>query len=175
MRMKMVRATLCAALMLASTPAVMAADKKAPATKDEGATDEIAGKAISGDPAKFFLFHKEGVSADQARGDLVYCIGQAGPILSMRDRIPSAGGLLGGLLNARMAEIDRFRMRNAAMRKCMGMMGYSRYPVAEDKWKIVVDKGDIVLNDDGLVDIEVVERMVAFASGPKPEGEKLPL
>ena len=175
MRMKMVRAVLCAALVFASTPAVMAADKKAPVAKDDGTKDGITGEAIPGDPAKFFLFHKEGVSADQARGDLVYCIGQAQPILSMRDRIPSAGGLLGGLLNARMAEIDRFRMRNAAMRKCMGMMGYARYQVPENEWKIVVDNGNIVLNDDALVDIEVVERMVAFASGPKPEGEKLPL
>ncbi len=143
---------------------VLAADKKPVDVPEE----------IPGDPAKFFLFHAEGVSADQARGDLVYCIDQARPMLSLRDRLPSNGGLIGALINGRMAEIDRFRMRNAAMRKCMGMMGYDRYLVPEAVWKVVVDEGDIVLNDSALVDIDVVERMVAFASGPKPAGERLP-
>jgi hypothetical protein len=169
MNKRLLPALLCAALNLAVMPSAFAADKKADAAKDDAVAEDIPG-----DPAKFFLFHKEGVSADQVRGDLVFCIGQARPILSMRDRMGGSGGLLGAIINARMAEIDRFRMRNAAMRKCMGMIGYDRYLVPEDMWKVVVDEGDIVLNDDALVDIDVVERMVAFASGPKPTGERLP-
>jgi hypothetical protein len=169
MKLKVLPALLCAALTIAASPPVLAADKKADAPKDDAIVEEIPG-----DPAKFFLFHKADTSADQVRGDLVYCIGQARPILSMRDRMGNTGGLLGAIINARMAEIDRFRMRNAAMRKCMGMIGYDRYLVPEDMWKVVVDEGDIVLNDDALVDIDVVERMVAFASGPKPAGERLP-
>ena len=152
-----------------TAPMASAADTKAEKPKDDAIVEEIPG-----DPAKFFLFHMEGVSADQARGDLVYCITQARPILSMRDRMGNSGGLLGAIINGRMAEIDRFRMRNAAMRKCMGMIAYDRYLVPEDIWKTVVDEGDIVLNDDALVDIDVVERMVAFASGAKPTGERLP-
>jgi hypothetical protein len=166
MRLRLLGAMAVATLSLTATP-VMAADSKQ-------APNAAGGSEIPGDPAKFFLFHKDGVALDQARGDLVYCIGQARPILSMRDRMPSNGGLIGAMINGRMAEIDRFRMRNAAMRKCMGMVGYNRYLVPEDMWKTVVDEGDIVLNDDALVDIDVVERMVAFASGPKPTGERLP-
>lgn len=169
MKSKLLRAATCAVLVFASTPAAMAADKQAAAVNDE-----VAGRDMPGDPAKFFLFHKDGISADQARGDIVYCIGQAAPIISMRDKM-GHDGLLGAMIGARMAEIDRFRMRNAAMRKCMGMIGYDRYLVPEVKWKAIVDDGNIVVNDDSLVDIEVVERMVAFATGPKPEGEKLPL
>lgn len=169
MKHKILSALLCAALTVTATPSAFAADKKADAPKDDAIVEEIPG-----DPAKFFLFHMEGVSADQVRGDLVYCIGQARPIISLRDRMGSSGGLLGAVINARMAEIDRFRMRNAAMRKCMGMIGYDRYLVPEDIWKIVVNEGDIVLDDNALVDIDVIERMVAFASGPKPAGERLP-
>ncbi len=169
MKRRILPALLCAALTISATPSVLAADKKDDKPKDDAIAEEIPG-----DPAKFFLFHLEGVSADQVRGDLVYCISQARPIISMRDRMGSTGGLIGAMINARMGEIDRFRMRNAAMRKCMGMMGYDRYLVPEDMWKVVVNEGDIVLDDNALVDIDVIERMVAFASGPKPAGERLP-
>ena len=127
------------------------------------------------DPAKFFLFYGAGLSKDQVRGDLVFCIDQAKDILSMRDRMPATGGLIGALINGRMGEIDRFRMRNAAMRKCMGMMGYARYAVPQTDWKAIVDKGNIVVDDKGKVDIAVIERMVDFATGPKPTGQELPL
>ncbi len=169
MKPRILPALLCAALTISATQSVLAEDKKANKPKDDAIAEEIPG-----DPAKFFLFHMENVSADQVRGDLVYCIGQARPIISLRDRMGSGGGLIGAMINARMGEIDRFRMRNAAMRKCMGMIGYDRYLVPEDIWKVVVNEGDIVLDDNALVDIDVVERMVAFASGPKPAGERLP-
>lgn len=169
MKMKILPVLLCAALTLMAMPSAFAADKKGDAPKDDAIAEELPG-----DPAKFFLFHMENVSADQVRGDLIYCIGQARPIISLRDRMGSGGGLLGAMINARMGEIDRFRMRNAAMRKCMGMIGYDRYLVPEDMWKVVVNEGDIVLDDNALVDIDVIERMVAFASGPKPVGERLP-
>jgi hypothetical protein len=168
MKRRILPALLCAAFTVSATQSALADDKKADKPKDAIAEE------IPGDPAKFFLFHMENVSADQVRGDLVYCIGQARPIISLRDRMGSGGGLIGAMINARMGEIDRFRMRNAAMRKCMGMMGYDRYLVPEDIWKVVVNEGDIVLDDNALVDIDVVERMVAFASGPKPAGERLP-
>lgn len=125
------------------------------------------------DPAKFFLFHAGDQSADQFRGDLVYCIGQAYPILSMRDRMPSTGGIFGALLEGRMAEIDRFRMRNAAMRKCMGGFGYARFQVPQDRWNEIVKNGDIVRDNDQLVDAEVVENMVGFATAAAPSSGRL--
>jgi hypothetical protein len=138
------------------------------------ATEPVAATAPEvDDPAKFFLFYLDGVSTDVARADLVYCIGQAKSILSLRDRTGSGGGLLGALINARAAEIDRFRMRNAAMRKCMGLYGYARYKVPQTEWKTLVKEGDIVLDNKGAADPEVIDRMAAFASGPKPGGERL--
>jgi hypothetical protein len=90
-------------------------------------------------------------------------------------RIPAGGGLIGALINGRMAEIDRLRMRNASMRKCMGMMGYERYQVPQEQWKALVKDGDIVVANGGRVDPEIIENMVDFATGPKPMTERLPL
>ena len=126
------------------------------------------------DPSKFFLFHAAGVSIAQARADLSYCIDQAAPVLSMRDRMGSSGGLLGALINARMGSIDRFRMRNAVMRKCMGMLGYDRYQVPQAEWDVIVDKGDIVFDNKDQVNSSTTRRLAEFAAGPVPAGEKLP-
>jgi len=125
------------------------------------------------DPAKFFLFHLDGISFETARADYGYCISQSWRILSLRDKIPSGGGLLGALINGRMAQIDRFRMRNAAMRKCMGLMGYARYRVPEAEWDALVKKGDIVLANNNQVDLEVLDRLARYASGPTPATERL--
>ncbi|MEP6869114.1 MAG: hypothetical protein ABJA20_11420 [Novosphingobium sp.] len=150
------------AVTLLSAQWAMAADKFVSSATGENPAE------LQDNPAKYFLFHSTGLSADQVRGDLVYCIGLARPILSMRDRMPNTGGLIGALIEGRMAEIDRLRMRNAAMRKCMGLMGYDRYGIPQQEWKALVKQGDIVVDNDGLVDPEVVERMVAFAIGPAP-------
>lgn len=130
-------------------------------------------EADGNDPAKFFLFHLDGVSFETARADYGYCIGQSWRILSLRDKMPSQGGLLGALINGRMAQIDRFRMRNAAMRKCMGMLGYARYRIPTDEWKALVKEGDIVVANNNKVDPEVVDRLASYASGPTPTTERL--
>jgi hypothetical protein len=138
------------------------------------AEPQVPAAVEADDPAKFFLFHLKDVSTDIARADLSYCIEQAKGILSMRDRMGGGGGgLLGALLNARMAEIDRLRMRNASMRKCMGLHGYVRYKMPQADWKKLLNDGDIVLSNKGTVDPDVVDRMAAFASGPIPTGERL--
>lgn len=155
-------AAIAAIAVCAAAPALA----QAPANASTSATPQE-------DPSKFFLFHQSGLTTDQVRGDLVYCIGLAYPILSMRDRMPQQGGLIGALINGRMAEIDRRRMRNAAMRKCMGLMGYTRYQMQEDAWNTIVNRGDIVMDNDSLVDPQVVERMVAFATSSEPAGRRL--
>jgi hypothetical protein len=155
-------AAAAAAVLCVVPPAAHAATEPVAAT-----TPEVD------DPAKFFLFYMDGVSTNVARADLVYCVGQAKGILSLRDRTGGGGGLLVELINARSAEIDRFRMRNAAMRKCMGLYGYARYKVPQTEWKTLVKEGDIVLDNKGAVDPEVIDRMAAFASGAKPSGERL--
>jgi hypothetical protein len=154
-----------AAASTALAPAIGAptkTDKAAPAEEKDG-----------DDPAKFFLFHGEGVSFETAKADYSYCIDQSWRILSLHDKTPSSGGLIGAIINSRMAEIDRFRMRNAAMRKCMGLMGYARYKVSQEDWDKLVKKGDIVLANNNEVDFEVLDRLARYASGPVPATERL--
>jgi hypothetical protein len=143
------------------------------AAQGQARTDTPAGERPD-DPAKFFLFHMTDVTYEQARADYVFCIQQARPILSLRDKMGnSGGGLLGAMIGARMAEIDRLRMRNAAMRQCMGLIGYARYLVPEPEWKALVNEGDIVVADNGQPDPVVVERLARFASGPAPTTQRL--
>ena len=164
MRHHLFRLAALAAAASGLTPAAAAAP--APAKPAEAAPE-------GDDPAKFFVFHQDGVSFETARADYGYCIGQSWRILSLRDKMPSQGGLLGALINGRMAQIDRFRMRNAAMRKCMGLMGYSRYRIAEHDWDVMVKKGDIVVANNNQVDLEVLDRLARYASGPTPVTERL--
>lgn len=168
---KMKRRTLAAAMAALLLHAGAIGDPAA-AQRQAGA-GQPAGESQD-DPAKFFLFHLAGVSYEQARADYVYCIQQARPILSLRDKMGySGGGLLGAMVGARMGEIDRLRMRNAAMRQCMGLIGYARYHVPEAEWKVLVNEGDIVLADNGQPDPVVVERLARFASGPVPTTQRL--
>lgn len=124
------------------------------------------------DPAKFFLFHKDGVAEDVARGDILYCVGQSVSVMSSRAKTQT-GGLLAFIINDRLGDIDTLRMRNAAMRKCMGLHGYQRYAIPEVEWNVFVDHGDIVVANDGKASAQVIDRMAAYASGPKPEAEVL--
>lgn len=162
-------------IILAAAALTAAATGLAPANAAPPKTDTAAPaeEKDGDDPAKFFLFHGEGVSFETAKADYSYCIDQSWRILSLRDKMPSGGGLLGAIINSRMAEIDRFRMRNAAMRKCMGLMGYARYKVAEEDWDTLVKKGDIVVANNNEVDFEVLDRLARFASGPVPATERL--
>lgn len=167
MRLKGLAPALAGALALYGVVAAPAA------LAQRGKTVAAAPEAVTEDPSKFFMFHLEGISAATARADLTYCVDQAHTILSMRDRNPSGGGLLGALLNGRMAEIDRFRMRTAAMRKCMGLFGYARYQIPAAQWKAMVKEGDMIVDNKGQVDPEVIDRMAAFASGPTPSSPRL--
>ena len=145
----------------------------ASAAQREESQGEAAGE-VAEDPSKFFVFHLEGVSFEQAQADYLYCIDQAQPVLSMRDKMgTSGGGLLGALINGRMAEIDRTRMRNAIMRRCMGMIGYARYRMPEAEWNVMVEEGDIVVGNDGVPHPPVIERLARYASGPTPQTERL--
>jgi hypothetical protein len=164
LRYRLFRLAALAAAASGLTPATAAAPAPAKAAEPAPQAD---------DPAKFFLFHLDGVSFETARADYGYCIDQSWRILSLRDKVPSGGGLLGAIINSRMGEIDRFRMRNAAMRKCMGLMGYHRYRIAEADWDTLVKKGDIVVANNNQVDLEVLDRLARYASGPTPATERL--
>ena len=126
------------------------------------------------DPGKFFVFHLPDVPVLTARADLNHCVDMAKDILSMQDRTGNSNGLLGALIGGRMASIDRLRMRNAVLRKCMGLQGYDRYAMPQAAWKAMVNDGDMVLDNQDAVSTTVIARLSKIAAGPQPTGERLP-
>lgn len=104
-----------------------------------------------GDPRKFFLFHKPGVTAQQAEADLGFCwrfleMGQPRRLPSFVPwrQTPSTQpisydggqfGLTGAVVGAMIAgPLERSR-RQSRMFRCMVPRGYHRYRTTEAVWK----------------------------------------
>jgi|CXWL01.1.fsa_nt_gi hypothetical protein len=144
-------------LLCASTAGTSADQKADPAAAAADAEDD--------DPSKFFWFHKPGLDASVVRSDISYCLLQSLPIEPVRRQSSGGGGLLGalveGVINGVSMGVERRRLRDAGMRKCMGLYGYARYRMAEPDWNAMMRAPD------------VLDRMVAFASGGQPETERV--
>ena len=124
-----------------------------------------AAEADDDDPSKFFWFHKSDLDPSIARSDISYCLLESLPIEPVRRQGNAGGGLLGalvkGIFEGVSMGVERRRLRDAGMRKCMGLFGYARYRMPESNWNAMMRAPD------------VLDRMVAFASGPQPETEKV--
>ncbi|HTK59234.1 MAG TPA: hypothetical protein VL336_09660 [Sphingomicrobium sp.] len=126
-----------------------------------------------GDERKFFVFHKAGVSLEQARADLGFCSryiarGQqrflpdfvawkhADPARPVPNNLNY--GLVGVAIMAIIdGPIDR-SIRQARMMRCMLPRGYARYRTSEALWKRI--------NSDDLA--SAIELQAQIASGPVP-------
>ncbi len=143
-----------AALLVGAPQAVFAVDKPAP-TKNEKEDD----------PSKFFWFHKTGVDAATAKTDIQYCFIQTSSIRAAQKPSSGAGGLIGalveGIIKGIAENVESRRMRDAGMRKCLGLYEYVRYSVPETDWNAMMRAPD------------AVDRLTAYAVGPKPMTERL--
>ena len=126
-----------------------------------------------GDERKFFVFHKAGVSFEQARADLGFCSRfiargqqrflpdfvawkQVDPATPIPNQLNY--GLVGAAIMAIIAPaIDR-SIRQARMMRCMLPRGYARYRTSEALWKQIN-------SEDLAASVEVQARI---ASGPVP-------
>jgi len=133
----------------------------------------------SGD-AKYFYFHKDGVSFEHAAGDFVECFGYAIPpippvklpafvLLDENAKRgghvgPSPYGLIGEAIGAILMPSLLRRSAMGNMRVCMGFKGYKRYPTTKETY-LVLNEGD---------DLRASILMLAkIASGPAPTSESL--
>lgn len=150
----MMAAAAAALLHLAPAPALAAQDAA-----------EAAEKGEEDDPSKFFWFHKQGIAPELARTDIEYCAMLAGTIEAKQNPSSGQGGLIGalveGIMKGVMEGVETRRMRDAGMRKCMGLYGYARYQVPEPDWNLMMRADDRV------------ERLTAYASGSSPTTERL--
>jgi hypothetical protein len=131
---------------------------------------------------RYYLFNLQGVSFESAKADYLYCAGQIRDIITYDDlisrdyhsnRIETPGGPLGAVLEALIASGQRRIVHNAAMRRCMAILGYHRYRVGEAEWRALVSGGDITRTGADAAGSDVVDRLARFASGPVPAGPEL--
>jgi hypothetical protein len=134
---------------------------------------------VSGNGWKYFYFHKQSVSYEQAYADFADCyrfLAGLEPYVRLplfapwkepsaaaagAERPPQNGGLAGALiLSVVTGTLDR-RARQSTLRRCMEPRGYVRYAIPENAWEQLVDRYS--------------QRSIALqakaASGPKPNQE----
>ena len=163
--MRLLNAAVAVCVALTGTSVALAQDSASSAKADAGGA-AVAGPGKSeDDPSKFFWFHKADTPIAVAKADIGYCLAQTGNIWPAQKPNYGQGGLIGalvtGILNGITEGVEARRMRDAGMRKCMGLFGYQRYRVAEPEWNAMMRAAD------------AVDRLSLWASGPAPTTQKL--
>lgn len=138
--------------------------------------DLASDRRALGDERKYFIFHQQGTSLDQARTDFEYCsrFTVLGAGLVFPDFIPLDSkpvpanpvnydfggqyGLTGVIIGAMIAGPLERGKKQMAMMRCMLPRGYARYRISEELWKEINGK-------DRLAAIEVQAHL---ATGPVP-------
>ena len=130
-----------------------------------------------GDPKKFFVFHKSGVTFEAARQDLAFCsryiargVSRQYPSFVPWQSDPPADpivqtvnyGLVGVAIMAIISGPLERSIRQSRMMRCMLPRGYARYRISESLWK--------QLNGDDLARSILVQAKIA--SGPVPPTER---
>lgn len=143
---------------------------------------------IRGDYEKYFYFHREGNSFNQAFADVSECdalssglsyyngISSAQMTQHMMQYGALAGGI-GGAIGSVMADAifgsaERRKQRRLNLRNCMFYKGYDRYGLDKDLWQTFnFEEG---LTRENAKDREKAILMQAkVAAGPKPEQEAI--
>lgn len=130
-----------------------------------------------GDPKKFFVFHKPGVTFEAARQDIGFCFRYV-PLGAQRtypgfvpwqtepppNPFVQTGnyGLVGAAIGAIISGPLVRSVRQSRMMRCMLPRGYARYRISESLWKR--------LNGDDLA--QSILAQAKIASGPVPPTER---
>ena len=127
-----------------------------------------------GDPRKYWVLHKPGVSVEQASADLTFCwrfvphgVQRSTPsFVPWRKRdanrpVSYTGGpygLVGAAIGAIISGPLERSIRQSRMFRCMVPRGYARYRVTEDLWKRIYQAEPA----------QAIATLAAIASGPMP-------
>lgn len=144
-------------------------------------------RARVGDFEKYYYFHREGTSFDEAFADISECDDLASGLASYRGNAEpypgyyvdqyGIGGVIGGVLGAVLADAihgsaARREMRRVNMRNCMGYKGYGRYGIPKNLWtEFNFEEGGGREDED--VRQAALLQQAKVASGPKPATEAL--
>jgi hypothetical protein len=130
---------------------------------------------------KYFFFHRDNTSFDEAYADIKECDaltsgiryygGGSGAVYSPYGG--TLGGAIGGAIGSAMADAifgsaERRRIRRVNMRSCMGFKEYSRYGMERERWQVFhFEEGMGTVKGEKRENYLLKQAKVA--SGPKPE------
>lgn len=105
----------------------------------------MASAAEGDDAEKFFFFQNSSVTREQALGDWDECRDLASVVQPPPAGYVYAPGLAGaaaaGFIQGLVRGAQRRHMLDAALRKCMSVKGYGRYPMPKDEAKALYAGG----------------------------------
>ena len=190
---------ICAASMLLAVPgAAMAAEAEAVVrhfTESEVAAIELPELAFkptaedTGTYDKYYYFHREGTSFDEAFADVSECDSLASGISYYRggsEPYPGyyatqygMGGVIGGAIGEVLADAifgssERRKVRRINMRNCMGFKGYQRYGLNKDLWQAFNFEEGHGREDEATRNAALLKQ-ARVASGDKPKQEAIEL
>jgi hypothetical protein len=170
---KRFRSFWCGAALLAAGPSPVFAQSAASETSVATPDLNLPANAL-GDERKYFVFHKPGVTVEQATSDLGFCWrflphGFQRPIPSFVPWQRSDGvrkapntigpyGLVGDIIGGIVAGPLERSMRQSRMFRCMVPRGYARYRTSEALWK-EINMGDAA---------QAIRIQALIAAGPVP-------
>lgn len=143
---------------------------------------------IAADYDKYFFFHRENTSIDEAFADILECdaLGSGSAYYGGGDVNPAAfaqygvlpsaiGGAVASIMvDAIAGSAERRRIRRINMRNCMGFKGYARYGLEKDLWQKFNFEEGFEREEASSREI-ALKRQARLASGPAPKQKALPL
>jgi hypothetical protein len=143
--------------------------------------------AQAGDFEKYYYFHRDATSFDQAFADIAECdqlsvglasySGEFEPYPGYYASQYGIGGAIGAALGAMFADMihgsaARREMRRVNMRNCMGYKGYQRYGIPKDLWEAFNFEEGNGRKDEDIRAAKLLQQ-AKVASGPKPQTQVL--
>jgi hypothetical protein len=135
---------------------------------------------------KYYYFHRDGTSFEQALADLRDCDGFARGLSSgyhyqeatypYTYTVPGAvGGIIGNaMVEAIFGSAEKRRIRRVNMRRCMGYKGYARFGLRKDLWQeFNFEEG--FSGEEETQRQAMIAQQAKVASGPRPTGKELGL
>lgn len=132
---------------------------------------------------KYFYFHRDDVSFEDALADIRDCDSLARGLnsgMGYQDVYSPYGGLAGvaggaignALASAIFGSAEKRRIRRVNLRRCMNFKGYQRYGLEKDLWQeFNFEEG--FSGEDEYVRQSAIIQQALVASGPKPVTEEL--
>lgn len=136
---------------------------------------------------KYYYFHREGTSFDEAFADLSECDDLSNGLAAFRggsEPYPGyyasqygIGGAIGAALGEMFADMihgsaARREMRRVNMRNCMGYKGYQRFGITKALWEVFNFEEGNGRKEEDIRTAKLLQQ-AKVASGPRPQTEVL--